>query len=46
MTAKTMNKDRIEDSDPIMIDDCIDDVDRACNPLERAFQPHIDALRL
>lgn len=28
-----MTKDRIEDWDPIMIeDDCIDNVDRACNP--------------
>ena len=29
-----MAKDRIKDSDPIIIvDDCIDDVDHACTPL-------------
>jgi hypothetical protein len=31
-----MTKNRIEDCDPIMIvDDCIDNVDRALNPLGR-----------
>jgi hypothetical protein len=34
-----MSKDRIEHGDPIMIaDDCIDDVDRACNPLGRFYR--------
>ena len=34
-----MNKDQITDSDPIMIKGgCIDDVDRACNPLGRVLQ--------
>ena len=34
-----MTKDRIEDRDPIMIeDDCIDDVDRALNPLGRFYR--------
>jgi len=34
-----MTKDRIKNSDPIMIvDDCIDDVDRACNPLGRYYR--------
>ena len=34
-----MTKDRIKDSDPIMIeDDCIDDVDRALNPLGRFYR--------
>lgn len=31
-----MNKDRIN-SDPIIVDDYIDDVDRACNPLGRFY---------
>ena len=33
-----MTKDRIEDRDHIRIDDCIDDVDRALNPLGRFFR--------
>lgn len=34
-----MTKDRIKDSDPIMIvDDCIDDVDRTLNPIGRFFR--------
>jgi hypothetical protein len=34
-----MIKDRIEDRDLILIgDDCIDDVDRACNPLGRLYR--------
>jgi hypothetical protein len=34
-----MTKDRIEDCNPIMIeDDCIDNVDRVCNPLGRFYR--------
>ena len=34
-----MTKDRIKDSDPIMIvDDCIDHVDRALTPLGRFYR--------
>ncbi len=34
-----MTKDQIKDSDPIIIeDDCIDDVDRALNPLGRLYR--------
>ncbi len=34
-----MTKDRIMDSDPIMIaDDCIDGLDRALNPIGRFFR--------
>ena len=34
-----MTKDRIKDSDPIMIaDDCIDGLDRALNPLGRFYR--------
>ena len=34
-----MTKDQIKDSDPIMIvDDCIDHVDRALNPLGRFYR--------
>ena len=34
-----MTKDRIEDSDPIIIkDDCIDNADRALNPLGRFYR--------
>jgi len=33
-----MIKDRIEDRDPIRIDDCIDDIDRALNPMGRFFR--------
>jgi hypothetical protein len=32
-----MTKDRTEDRDPILIDDCIDDLDRALNPIGRFF---------
>ena len=41
---------RIKDSDPIMIvDDCIDNVDRACNPLGRFYRHngmHADTARM
>jgi hypothetical protein len=33
-----MTKDEIEDRDRIWIDDCIDDVDRALNPMGRFFR--------
>ena len=33
-----MTKDRIEDRDQIRIDDCIDDEDRALNPMGRFFR--------
>ena len=33
-----MTKDRIEDGDQIRVDDCIDDVDRALNPMGRFFR--------
>ena len=33
-----MTKDRIEDRDQIRIDNCIDDVDRALNPMGRFFR--------
>ncbi|MGH9810023.1 MAG: hypothetical protein ACRD9W_22695 [Terriglobia bacterium] len=33
-----MTKDWIEDRDQIQIDDCIDDVDRALNPMGRFFR--------
>jgi hypothetical protein len=33
-----MTKDRIEDRDQIRIDDCIDDIDRALNPMGRFFR--------
>jgi hypothetical protein len=33
-----MTKDRTEDRDHIRIDDCIDDVDRALNPIGRFFR--------
>jgi len=33
-----MTKDRIEDRDQIRIDDCIDDVDRALNPIGRYYR--------
>jgi hypothetical protein len=33
-----MVKDRIEDREQIRNDDCIDDVDRALNPLARFFR--------
>jgi hypothetical protein len=33
-----MTKDRTEDRDQIWIDDCIDDVDRALNPIGRSFR--------
>lgn len=34
-----MTKDRIEDRKPIMIeDDCVDDVDRALNPMGRFYR--------
>lgn len=35
-----MKKDWIKDSDPIIVDDCIDDVDRRANPMGR-FYRHI-----
>jgi hypothetical protein len=34
-----MTKDRIEDRDQIRIDDCIDDIDRALNPIGRWYRP-------
>jgi hypothetical protein len=33
-----MTKDRIEDCDEIRIDDCIDDIDRALNPIGRFYR--------
>ena len=33
-----MTKDRLEDRDHIRIDDCIDDVDPALNPIGRFFR--------
>ncbi len=33
-----MNKDRIKDGDPIIVDDCIDDVDRAADPMGRFYR--------
>jgi hypothetical protein len=33
-----MTKDRTQDRDLIWIDDCIDDVDRALNPMGRFFR--------
>ena len=33
-----MTKDQIEDRNQIRIDDCIDDVDRALNPMGRFFR--------
>jgi hypothetical protein len=33
-----MTKDWIKDSDPIIVDDYIDDVDRAANPMGRFYR--------
>jgi hypothetical protein len=33
-----MSKDQIKDSDPILIDNCIDDADRKLNPIGRFFR--------
>jgi hypothetical protein len=37
--VSVVTKDRIEDQDPIEVDDiCIDDVDRTLNPMGRCFR--------